>query len=85
MMKKSNFALRLQPSLMEALRQAAEEDETTLNQYINVAIAEKLATRRTAKAFFTEHAQGADIDEALAILRRAGTESPKAGDERPDS
>jgi predicted nucleic acid-binding protein len=40
---KSNFALRLQASLMEELRKAAEADGTTINQYINVAVVEKLA------------------------------------------
>ena len=83
-MKKSNFALRLQPSLMEELRRAAEEDDTTLNQYINLAVAEKLATRRTARAFFAARSQGADIDRALAILNKAGSEPPRAGDERAD-
>ncbi len=67
-MKKSNFALRLQHSLMEELRRAVREDDTTLNQYINLAVAEKLATRRTARAFFAARAQGADIERALAIL-----------------
>ena len=80
-MKKSNFALRLQPSLMEAVRRAAEEDETTLNQYINVAVAEKLAVRRTAREFFASRASGADIDRALVILERVGHEPPRAGDE----
>jgi predicted HicB family RNase H-like nuclease len=42
-MRKSNFALRLQPSLLEELRGVAEAEDTTLNQFINVAVAEKLA------------------------------------------
>jgi len=80
-MKKSNFALRLQPSLMAEMRRAAEEDETTLNQYINVAVAEKLAVRRTAREFFADRSSGADIDRALAILEQAGSEPPRVGDE----
>jgi hypothetical protein len=84
-MKKSNFALRLQPSLMEAVRRAAEEDETTLNQYINIAVAEKLAVRRTAREFFAKRARNADIDRALAILERAGSAPPRAGDEVADN
>ena len=31
-MRKSNYALRLQPSLMEELRKVAAEDQTTINQ-----------------------------------------------------
>lgn len=84
-MKKSNFALRLQPSLMEELRGAVKDDDTTLNQYINVAVAEKMATRRTVCEFFAERADSTAIDRALAILAGAGDEPPQAGDEIMDS
>ncbi len=47
-MRKSNFALRLQPSLLEEARKAAESDGVALNQFINVAVAEKLSALRTA-------------------------------------
>ncbi len=40
-MRRSNFALRLQPSLLEELRKAAELEGVALNQLINVAVAEK--------------------------------------------
>ena len=40
-MRRSNFALRLQPSLLEELRKAAEAEGVALNQLINVAVAEK--------------------------------------------
>jgi hypothetical protein len=52
-MKKSNFALRLQPSLLEEARRTAEEEGVALNQLINVAVAEKLSALRT-QAFFRE-------------------------------
>ena len=41
-MRRSNFALRLQPSLMEELRKAAESEGVALNQLINVAVAEQV-------------------------------------------
>jgi predicted HicB family RNase H-like nuclease len=47
-MKKSNFALRLQPSLLEEARRTAEEEGVALNQLINVAVAEKLSALRNA-------------------------------------
>ena len=40
-MRKSNFALRLQPSLLDEVRKLAEADGVALNQFINVAVAEK--------------------------------------------
>ena len=42
-MRKSNFALRLQPSLLAELRKVAAEECVTLNQLINVAIAETVS------------------------------------------
>lgn len=47
-MRNSNFALRLQPSLLEELRTMSEVEGVAVNQLINVAIAEKLAQLRTA-------------------------------------
>jgi hypothetical protein len=80
-MRKSNFALRLQPSLMEEARRAAEAEGVALNQLINVAVAEKLSAMRTAN-FFAERAGKADIAAALEILQRAGVGNlPMPGDE----
>jgi len=52
-MRKSNFALRLQPSLLEEARKLAEEEGVAVNQLINVAVAEKLSALRT-EAYFRE-------------------------------
>lgn len=83
-MRASNFALRLQPSLMEEAKAMAREDGVALNQLINIAVAEKLAARRTA-AFFARYTRDADIEEALALLRRPRKgELPREGDELPE-
>ena len=80
-MRKSNFALRLQPSLLEEVRKLAESEGVALNQLINVAVAEKLSALRTAD-YFAERAARADIPMALAILERAGKGNPAMkGDE----
>jgi hypothetical protein len=50
-MRRSNFALRLQPSLLEQLRKAAEVEGVALNQLINVAVAEKVSALRTEEYF----------------------------------
>jgi hypothetical protein len=82
-MRKSNFALRLQPSLLEEARKAADADGVALNQFINVAVAEKLSALRT-ESYFTERAQRGDIAKALAVLARAGKgNQPVEGDELP--
>lgn len=83
-MKKSNFALRLQPSLMAELRRLADEEDTSLNQFINVAVAEKLSAMRTAEVFFSQRATPDARRRALALLDRTGSdEAPRDGDEVP--
>lgn len=82
-MRKSNFALRLQPSLLDEVRKLAEQEGVAVNQLINVAVAEKLSALRT-EAYFRERASRADIDEARKILSRAGKGNPTIpGDELP--
>ena len=46
-MKKSNFALRLQPSLIEEARKIAKAEGVAVNQLINVAVVEKMSPLRT--------------------------------------
>jgi hypothetical protein len=80
-MRKSNFALRLQPSLLDEARKLAESEGVALNQLINVAVAEKLSALRT-EAYFAERAARADVPRAFDILRKAGAgKAPVNGDE----
>jgi hypothetical protein len=80
-MRKSNFALRLQPSLLDEARKLAESEGVALNQLINVAVAEKLSALRT-ESYFAERAARADLPKALSILRKAGSgKRPLKGDE----
>jgi hypothetical protein len=84
-MRKSNFALRLQPSLLDEARRTADEEGVALNQLINVAVAEKLSAIRT-ESFFRERARRANVPEAIEILRRMGKGNPPMkGDELPES
>ncbi|MFP5210606.1 MAG: toxin-antitoxin system HicB family antitoxin [Acidobacteriota bacterium] len=84
-MRKSNFALRLQPSLLDDARRTAEEEGVALNQLINVAVAEKVSAIR-AETFFRERARRANIPKAIEILSRMGKGNPPMkGDEIPDS
>jgi len=79
-MRKSNFALRLQPSLLEEARKLAEAEGVALNQF-NLAVAEKISALRT-ESYIAERAARANIPEALRILKRAGTgRRPLKGDE----
>ena len=80
-MRRSNVALRLQTSLLEEARRVSEAEGVALNQFINVAVAEKLSALRTDD-YFRERAQHGDISRAKRILKRAGRgNSPLPGDE----
>lgn len=82
-MKKSNFALRLQPSLLEEARKLANAEGVAVNQLINVAVAEKVSALRTEEYFAARAAKG-DVSKALRILKRAGVGNlPMPGDELP--
>ncbi len=82
-MRRNNFALRLQPSLMEEARKVAESEGVALNQLINVALAEKLSALRTEE-YFQERIRRADRRETLRILGRSGKgKPPMEGDELP--
>jgi len=80
-MTHANYALRLQAWIEAEAERLAEAEDTTLNQFINVAVAEKIAALRTAD-FFREHARRANLSGALALLDRLGRdEPPRSGDE----
>jgi hypothetical protein len=49
----SNVALRLPASLKATAEEVAKADNTTLNQFIAAAVAEKLAALKTADYFAT--------------------------------
>jgi hypothetical protein len=84
MARTSNYALRLLASLKAEAEKVAAEEGTTLNQFINVAVAEKLAALRTAR-YFQERAARADLAVFDQLLARAGEEPPRQGDELPDA
>jgi hypothetical protein len=69
-MKRSNYPLRLQPSLMAEARRLAEWEGVALNQLFNVAVAEKLASLRTEE-YLRERIRRAGGSELDQILVRA--------------
>jgi hypothetical protein len=80
-MRKSNVALRLQVSLLDEARRVSETEGVALNQFINVAVAEKLSAIRTDE-YFSERAARGNVGKAKRILKRAGRSNPSVpGDE----
>jgi hypothetical protein len=76
----SQYALRLPDSLFEAVKQCAEEDNVSMNQFLVVSIAEKVAALKTA-TYFKEKAKGADIERYFKVLEKVKDRPPMAGDE----
>ena len=67
----SSYALRLPESLKQASKRIAAADDTTMNQFFVVAIAEKISAMETA-AFFERRsatASKAKADKAWAKVR----------------
>ncbi len=77
--KTGTFPLRLPLSLKAAVEKVSAADGTSMNQFLVVAAAEKLAAMET-EAFFADRRSRADRDAFLRILNRAGGEPPRPDD-----
>lgn len=80
----STYALRLPASLKNAVVEASRQDNTSINQFVVVAVAEKLSAMKTAE-FFAERSGKADPRDAISILYRDGGQPPVPDDRLADS
>ena len=79
----STFALRLPDSLYAHARKLAEQDQASLNQFITVAVAEKVSALQTAE-FFAQRTGDAKKDDLAKLLLQVKNREPLAGDEWPE-
>ena len=80
-MNKASYPLKLPVSVKEAAARLAKEDGVSLNQWITVAIAQKIGAVETAAEFFKRRAGKARREDLLPFLDQAKREAPAAGDE----
>lgn len=80
MSEKSTYPLRLPKSLKDEVARVAKRDGTSINQFIAIAVAEKVSALKTEQ-FFVKRAKKADLDAFKSILFRQGGEAPRTGDE----
>ena len=80
--KMSTYPLRLPASLKTAVAEISREEGTSINQFVSMAVAEKVSAMKTAE-FFAAKRDQADIDAALRVLRREGGEPPSVDDTMP--
>ena len=72
--------LKLPMSIKKAAQRLAKEDGVSLNQWIAVAVAEKVGVVETAAEFFRERSQGATGNGLIRFLKKAPNTAPEAED-----
>ncbi len=80
MSETSIYSLRLPKSLKKEVAIVAKRDGTSINQFISIAVAEKISALETEE-FFANRTNAADMNAFKAILNRDGGEPPRVGDE----
>ena len=79
------FPLRLMPSIRKDAEEFSRREGVSLNQFINVAVAEKLAHLQHREWLADRPTpSAAKIARALTILTRPSKDAPIAGDELPE-
>ena len=80
----AKFALRMTATLGKEAKASAAREGVSLNQFINLAVAEKVEYLENEAWIAKRHAPSQDrIDAALKVLHRKGTQAPAPGDEIP--
>ena len=79
----TTYALRLPKSIKAQAEALSKADGTSLNQFVAIAVAEKIAVLKTA-AFFEERRQRSTGKALDAMLSRTSGEPPRKGDELPE-
>ena len=79
----STRSIRFPASLDERLRLAAAHDGVSVNQYVALAVAERLAGESTLEALKKRAARGSR-EKFLAVLDAVPDVPPMPGDEMPD-
>ncbi len=78
----SKVSLRLPESLHQRARILAEQDGVSINQFITLALAEKVAVLENA-GYLQERAERGDVNAALSVLDKAADQPPRPEDRIP--
>ena len=76
----STLSLRLPDSLHKQVRELAQQDGISINQFISTAVAEKLSALMT-EDYLEQRAQRGSREKFLAVLAKAPNTPPEPGDE----
>jgi predicted HicB family RNase H-like nuclease len=76
----SNISLRLPNSLHEFVRKLAEKDGVSINQFISLAVAEKVSALST-EDYLEKRAEKGKREDFLKVLKKVSNRKPQQGDE----
>jgi hypothetical protein len=79
----TQYPLRIPEHIMSQVREAAQEEDVSVNQMFLTFISEGVGHRRALKTLRDRAARG-NPEEALAILHGLPVYAPEPGDEMPD-
>lgn len=82
-MSKATYPLKLPLTIKKAAQRLAKEDGVSLNQWIAVAVAEKVGVIETAAEFFKKRAGKASGLGLTKFLRHAPDVPPEPNDQQP--
>ena len=82
MNQRRTYPLRLPQSLKEAVERLSREDRISMNQFVAMAVAEKVSALETAR-FFANRKARADFKAFDKVMRRRKGKPPVHGDEMP--
>lgn len=81
-MSRATYPLKLPASVKAAAARLAKVDGVSLNQFIAVAVAEKVGVIETAQEFLQQRAGRARPRDLLTFTRKAGRAVPSDTDRR---
>ena len=76
----TTYPLRLPRSIRAGVELMSKQDGISINQFVSIAVAEKLAMMQ-AQTYFADRSARADLAAFDQIMQRKGGEPPRSGDE----
>ena len=76
----STLSLRLPDSLHKRVRDLAQQEGISINQFVSTAVAEKMAALMTVD-YLDERAKRGSREKVLAVLAKVPDVAPEPGDE----
>ena len=77
----STYPLRLPRSIRAGVERLSKEDGVSINQFVSIAVAEKVAMMQV-QDYFLQRAARAELAACDEVMQHSGGELPRLGDER---